>query len=149
MVLLPKKKNMSMLSSLISERLSLCITQSAVLALPALAYPVMDHRHAPLRPFPALFKVRICIPRRPVFTILGLQIQEAQCSSPEENRPQNSLFQMMQPEMTGASFTQLTAIFQQGHLVSRKQPRRSCRLSGPVPGGLEAYTQSDKVPSQL
>lgn len=44
---------------------------------------------------------------------------------------------------------QLTAISHQGHLVSWKQPRKILQTVPTSPRGLEAYTQSDKVPSQL
>lgn len=52
-----------------------------------------------------IFKAQIGIPRRPVFTPLGLQIQEAQCSLPEEKQAsKHSVLQMMQPEITRASY---------------------------------------------
>lgn len=57
---------------------------------------LLEYRSAPLNFLVAhswlIFKAQICIPRRPVFTTLGLQIQEAQCSLPEENKPQNTAF---------------------------------------------------------
>lgn len=49
----------------------------------------------------------------------------------------HSLLQMMQPEITGASLVCLTAISQQGHLVSWKRPRRYYRQPRWIPLALD------------
>lgn len=106
---------------------------------PAVACPAILQKHT-TTPFPRIFfKVQICIPRRPVFTILGLQIQEAQRSLPEENRPFTN-------DATRDNKS-IICVSQQGHLVSWKRPRRYCRLQRRVPedAGLEPYTQVRKL----